>query len=65
MLVLSRRDDEAVVIRTPSGEMIRIVVMERFKGKTRIGFQANPDISILREEVDFDPENMRMRRGDR
>jgi carbon storage regulator CsrA len=53
MLVLSRQEQEGVKITTPSGEVIRVVVV-RVHGndrKVRLGFEANAGVVIDRDEV--------------
>lgn len=55
MLVLGRREGEAVVITAGEYE-IRISV-ESFRGPAvRLGFQADRDVLILREELTEDRE---------
>ncbi len=51
MLVLSRRRDEAIVIRNRFGTEIRLVVVEVRGGKVRLGIEAPADVSIAREEI--------------
>ena len=51
MLVLSRRRDEAIVIRNRFGAEIRLIVVDVRGNKVRLGFEAPPEISIVREEV--------------
>ncbi len=47
MLILSRRKDEAIYI----GDDIRICVVELSYKQIRLGFEADPDIPIYREEI--------------
>lgn len=47
MLILSRKPGEAIVI----GDGIRIVVLESDRRGVRIGIEAPPQVSIMREEV--------------
>ncbi len=47
MLILSRRQDEAIYI----GDDIRICVVEVNYRQIRLGFEARADIPIYREEV--------------
>lgn len=51
MLVLSRRDGEAIELRLPSGEVVLVSVV-KVKGNTvRIGIDAAQDVHILRQEL--------------
>lgn len=54
MLVLSRNRLEAVVIRTPGGEVITVTVAEvdSRTGKVRLGFDAPRSVTVDRAEVD-------------
>jgi carbon storage regulator CsrA len=50
MLVLSRRLSESVVITTPSGERIRVII-NRVDGKVvKLAIEAPKDYSVSREE---------------
>ena len=52
MLVLSRREDESIVITdTVTGERIEILCVAIRGDKVRLGLQASPRFSIHREEV--------------
>ncbi len=51
MLVLTRRRNEAIVIRNRFGTEIRLVVVDVTGGKVRLGIEAPVDINIVREEV--------------
>jgi carbon storage regulator len=51
MLVLSRRRDEAIIIRHRSGKEIRLVVVDVRGNKVRLGIEAPPEVSIVREEI--------------
>lgn len=53
MLVLSRRNQEAVVVGGTGGvnQLLRIKVIE-IKGSTvRLGFEASPEVAVHREEI--------------
>ncbi len=52
MLVLSRKKEQAIIVRAPGFPAIRIVVADIRNGKVRLGFEAAPVIVIDREEVD-------------
>jgi carbon storage regulator len=51
MLVLTRRRDEAIVIRNRFGTEIRLMVVDIRGNKVRLGIEAPLEISIAREEV--------------
>ena len=51
MLVLSRRRDEAIIIRDRFGAEIRLLVVDVRGNKVRLGIEAPPEVSIVREEV--------------
>lgn len=52
MLVLSRHRDESIWITTPSGERIKVTVVELRGDKVRLGFDADTSVIIHREEVE-------------
>jgi carbon storage regulator CsrA len=53
MLVLSRKKDESIIIRTPGREDITLTVVRIDNlNKVRIGIEAEKDIVILRSELD-------------
>lgn len=54
MLILSRTKHESIVIRVPpSSEVqeIKVMVTELRGNKARLGFTANREVSVFREEV--------------
>ena len=51
MLVLSRRNEESIVITTPFGEEIHILILDSKHDSTRIGINAPSDYLISREEL--------------
>lgn len=51
MLVLSRKHDEDIVIKTPEGRTIVVKVVQIVGDKVRLGFTADPDIIISRHEL--------------
>lgn len=55
MLILQRHPGQSIWI----GKDIQIVVLGHSKGITRIGIDAPPDLTILREEIR--PEKKRLR----
>ena len=52
MLVLSRKNQEAVIIEVPRACTLRIVVTETRSFRTKMGFECPDDVVILREELD-------------
>lgn len=53
MLVLTRKNSESVVIGGSDGfqSVLRVTVLEIQNGKVRLGFEADPTVSIRRSEV--------------
>jgi len=51
MLVLSRKLNEEIIIRTPQGQEIRLQVTETKSDRTKIGLQADQSIQIMRREL--------------
>lgn len=51
MLILARRLDQKTVLRLPDGREIIVVVTEIGEGKVRLGFVADPDIAIVRDDA--------------
>ena len=51
MLILTRRRDEAIVIRNRFGTEIRLLVVDVKGNKVRLGIDAPADVNIVREEV--------------
>jgi len=51
MLILARRQDESLVITTPNGEEIKVLVMDAYHGFAKLGIEAPADFKILREEL--------------
>ena len=54
MLRLGRRTGQSVIITTREGDRITVTLCSTEKGKAVIGFEAHPDVTIDREEVDND-----------
>jgi carbon storage regulator CsrA len=50
MLVLSRKKEQAILIRGKDGDL-RVVVLEADKGKLRLGIEAPHGYTIIREEL--------------
>jgi len=51
MLKLARRQHQSVVIITPTGEQIKILVMDAFDGFARLGIEAPANYETLIEEL--------------
>jgi carbon storage regulator len=51
MLVLSRKENESIVLTLPNGQEIVVTVVEIDRGKIRLGFEAPLDIKIFRTEI--------------
>lgn len=51
MLVLSRKKDEDVFIKTPEGRTVVIRVVEIVGDKVRLGFMAEEAVTIMRSEL--------------
>jgi len=51
MLILTRRKDEAIVIRNRFGAEIRLLVVDVRGNKVRLGIEAPADVSVIREEI--------------
>lgn len=53
MLVLSRKKDESIVIKRDGQDDIRITIVKiDNRNKVRLGIEANPDIIVLRSELE-------------
>ena len=53
MLVLARKSRESIVVGGADNlnQMVRVTVVEVRKGIVKLGFEANDDVAIYREEV--------------
>lgn len=53
MLILTRRPGESIVFTLPSGDVVRVVVLERPGGRrgARLGVAAPPAVPVDRSEV--------------
>jgi sRNA-binding carbon storage regulator CsrA len=49
VLTLERKEGEAVILKTPDGFTIALAVLT--PGRTKLGFEAPKDVTILREEL--------------
>lgn len=51
MLILTRREGEALVITTPSGEQIKVALIEKSGSQVSMGIIANRSVTVDREEI--------------
>lgn len=51
MLVLTRKRDEDIVIKTPEGRTITVTVVRLFSDTVRLGFKADSSVVISRAEL--------------
>ncbi len=51
MLIVSRKREEGIIIELPTGETIRVVLIDIDRNKCRIGVQADPHIRVDRDEI--------------
>ena len=51
MLILERKSNEAIIIESPSGDIIEIHFLDTTRGKAKVGIDAPEDYSILRDEL--------------
>lgn len=56
ILILTRRTRELIHIHVPGCAVIKVCVVEFQRGRARVGIDAPPGVTILREEIDT-PEN--------
>lgn len=53
MLVLSRKKDETIVLKTPNNEDIKITVVRiDNRNKVRIGIDAPQEVTVIRSELE-------------
>jgi carbon storage regulator CsrA len=53
MLVLSRKKDQRILLKIPGREDVRITVTKiDNRNRVRLGIEADPDIIVVREELD-------------
>jgi sRNA-binding carbon storage regulator CsrA len=50
-LVLSRKEDQGITVRTPSGERIEIVIARLAPGRVTLAFKAEREVDIKRAEL--------------
>lgn len=51
MLVLSRKRDEKILLKTGDGKEIELTVVRIEANKVRLGIKAEPNVTILRSEL--------------
>lgn len=51
MLVLERKEDESLSIRTPNGDTLEIHLLTTKDGRSKIGISAPMDYEIIRNEL--------------
>ena len=51
MLVLSRKRDEKIILKTEHGEQIELTVVRIDNNKVRLGINASDSVTILRSEL--------------
>ena len=51
MLVLSRKEGEAIILKLPNGEQVRFVLTEYLGQQTKVGIDAPENVMIYREEL--------------
>lgn len=51
MLVLSRKRDEKIILKTEEGEEIELTVVRIDNNKVRLGINASDTVTILRSEL--------------
>ena len=51
MLILSRKIGEKVLLKTPAGEEIEVVLVDIDRDKARLGFSAPLNVIILRDDI--------------
>ena len=52
MLVLSRKPKERLVLKTPEGQRIEVVICQVQRSKVRVGIQAPREVVIERKELE-------------
>ena len=51
MLVLTRQNNQSIIITTPDGVEINIRLLDTHKGRAHLGIIAPPEYSIARDEL--------------
>lgn len=65
MLVLSRKKNESILLKSPDMQDIRITIVRvDNKNKVRVGIEANSSVTVLREELDPVPGELAQKSTD-
>jgi carbon storage regulator CsrA len=51
MLALSRKTDEAIILKIDGQIIAKVRVLSFKKGSVKLGFEANENVEIIREEL--------------
>ena len=51
MLILTRNNDQGLIVTTSNGETIQFRILDVRRGKVRIGVSAPDDCKVLRDEL--------------
>ena len=51
MLVLARKQSESLILKTPDGKQIKVLILGTKNGQAKIGVDAPSDIINLRDEL--------------
>ena len=57
MLIITRKENQAIIIRTTHYPDIKVVINRIDGFRIQLGFEAPLDVQILREEIAYDKEN--------
>jgi len=50
MLVVTRKEQEAVILTLPDGRTVRVIVVEVSNRKVRLGIEAPADVKVWRDD---------------
>lgn len=51
MITITRRIGESIIIETPAGEQMRVMVLSVDGIQVRLGIEAPAEVTVLREEL--------------
>jgi sRNA-binding carbon storage regulator CsrA len=51
MLILTRNNDQSLIVTTSNGEIIQFRILDVRRGKVRVGVSALDDCKVLRDEL--------------
>lgn len=58
MLVLSRKKDQSIILKVPGHKDIHITVTKiDNRNRVRLGIEADPEIIVVRQELEHDQTN--------